>query len=313
MFKLVNLPVGAVITIGLLLMSVMPARCQYQFTTIDAPGADATFALGVNNAGTIVGGVSSNTSQGFSLSNNSYSYTNVPDAQYTVISGINSLGTVVGDYTDSNFISHGFLQQSNGTVMYLPDFSEQVSINDPAAINSSGEVVGTYSLDPSGNTNTLQGFIFNNGSYSTYDVPGAQGTQIVDINDHNQMLVLTDNMSQSYLLNAGTLTSIKVPGADETQAFGINDNGQIVGNYSLNGVTNGFIWNKGVFTTIDFPGSDDTRLFGINDKDQIVGTYGTFAHGLLVQAVPEASTFVILLVLLLMGVVVILSKSSRQS
>ncbi len=109
----------------------------------------------------------------------------------------------------------------------------------PRGINNRGQIVGSYNG---------HGFLLDNGTFSTIDVPGE---------------------------NLGTSERVS-----STVAVGINDAGQIVGEYSVVFVVpggfpqaHGFLLEKGKFTTIDVP--DFSRVFnhplGINNRGQIVG------------------------------------------
>src|SRR5438270_911714 len=87
-----------------------------QFTTIDVPGATATFALSTNPPGDIVGDYqdSRGNSHGFLLSKGKLTTIDFPGALGTLAFGINPQGEIVGLYFDSSGNGHGFLL-SNGT------------------------------------------------------------------------------------------------------------------------------------------------------------------------------------------------------
>lgn len=152
-------------------------------------------------------------------------------------------------------------------------------------INDSGEVVGRWA-DPTG---INHGFLFSNGSYTSFDVPGASGfTDAVGINSKGQIVgsYSLNNVSHSFLLSNGTFTTIDPPGAHGSGANGINRNGDIVGSYAqnilfspntsaTNGTGHGFLLKGGVFTTIDFPGATYTEAWRIDDAGNIIGRYQT--------------------------------------
>jgi hypothetical protein len=68
-----------------------PAQAQYDFTTLDVPGAASTFALGINDAGQIVGSYSDGArDHGFLLdTDGSYTTLDAPGAIHTYAYGIN--------------------------------------------------------------------------------------------------------------------------------------------------------------------------------------------------------------------------------
>jgi len=83
-------------------------------------------------------------------------------------------------------------------------------------------------------------------------------------------------------------TRLDVPGANYTEAIGINNTGQIVGRYDdADGTPHGFLRDvDGSFTTLDVPGARFTFAIGINDAGQIVGLYldAFGVHGFLATA-----------------------------
>ena len=61
--------------------------------------------------------------------------------------------------------------------------------------------------------------------------------------------------AHGFLYDAGTYTIIDVPGATSTVCDGINDAGQMVGHFSDGTRMRGFLYAAGSFTIIDVPGS----------------------------------------------------------
>src|SRR5215472_6759092 len=72
---------------------------------------------------------------------------NVPGAgtgqfQGTSPIAINDEGTVTGSYTDSNFVSHGFLRRVDGTILKFNVRGKQLQGTNPVAINLEGTITG---------------------------------------------------------------------------------------------------------------------------------------------------------------------------
>jgi probable HAF family extracellular repeat protein len=99
-----------------------------------------------------------------------------------------------------------------------------------------------------------------------------------------------------YIWDHGTFTTIDYPGAKSTGAYGINDRGQIVGGFCphsavcagtiLNPTAHAFRDDHGTFTKLDYPGRvNETQANAINNAGQIVGTYAdlTGLHSFLYQ------------------------------
>jgi probable HAF family extracellular repeat protein len=94
-----------------------------------------------------------------------------------------------------------------------------------------------------------------------------------------------------FLLDNGSYTTLDVPGSSfaVTYATGINASGQIVGWYDDGRTDHGFLYDNGSYTTLDVPGSILTHTYGINASGQIVGSYGDASgggHGFLATPVP---------------------------
>jgi len=161
-----------------------------------------TEAHGINNSGTIVGRDIGAVSQGFQLSNGTYTYIDVPGATNTSIFGINNLGDIVGDYVDASGVQHGFVM-SNGIVTTI-DFPGSTNTN-AQGINDSGEIVGSTVV-----SNVRHGYLYSNGTFTQIDYPGAS--------------------------TAGSGAPLS-----GTDVHGINASGEIVGSYTdTAGVIHGF-------------------------------------------------------------------------
>jgi hypothetical protein len=91
------------------------AAAPGRYTTIDVPGATATFARSVNDHRVVAGGYTDThgVSHGFIDRRGVFTTVNDPHAgtapgQGTVASSINNRGTIVGFYFDSHGTTHGF-------------------------------------------------------------------------------------------------------------------------------------------------------------------------------------------------------------
>ena len=271
----------------------------YTFSTLDAPlGTAGTFAIGINDAGQIVGNYSASVGSnfGFLYSGGSYTSLSVPGAINTFADGINDAGQIVGEYqVDSNYIPQSFLySEGSYTIINVPGSSNSVA----TGINSAGEIVGWYSVDNGPQMSSSRfGFLDAGGVYTTISDPLTQpywGTNSFGINNAGQIvgyftaggpLGTSDN---GFLFDSATstFTNLNFPGATFTFANGINDIGEIVGFYVDNsGKDHGFLYSGGSYTTIDNPlGTNGTEAFGINDMGEIVGAYidsTGLAHGFL--------------------------------
>jgi uncharacterized membrane protein len=192
----------------------------------------------------------------FLFSNGVYTTISPPSATILEVNGINDAGQIVG-VLENNTGLHGFID-TNGVFTLLPPGT------DPKGINNADQVVGVLGVD--------QGFLYSNGTFSAFDVPGGRINDVRGINDSGQIVGTFDAQFQrhGFIDSNGVFTSIDFPGAGGTSATGINAAGQIVGTRD---VFFGFLDVNGTFSPIQFPGSTLTFVNGINNAGQILGFY----------------------------------------
>jgi len=299
------------------------SRAGYVFTAIDFPGAPTTLALGINDAGLIVGIYfdTSGIEHGFLKSGSSLTPIDVPGSTFTQVDGINDVGQIVGGFGDSTGFRHGFLKSgSSFTQLDVPGatvFTEAIGIND------AGLIVGAFSDTPG----VEHGFLKSGSSYTAIDVPGAVTTDVLGINDAGQIVgrfgfgTGEPGFRFGFLNSGSSFTTIDFPGgARAIQANGIDAAGRIVGNYSepegivspcnltesmdtgvgpactnqASSLLHAYLLEGSSFTQLDFPGAIGTLGIGINDAGVIVGGFfdstGTL-HGYVANPVPEPSTW----------------------
>jgi probable HAF family extracellular repeat protein len=150
---------------------------------------------------------------------------------------------------------------------------------EPFAINSNGDIVGTYS--DSGFRG--HGFLLHSGTFTTLDFPGAEITEPTGINVNGVVVgtYFTATTEHGFLWHNGTFTTIDAPGATGTFAEGINDLGDVVGVFTTGFASHGFLLHNGTSTNLDAPfpglgGLAETLPWGINSQGDIVGGYIPF-------------------------------------
>ena len=254
------------------------------FTTLDDPALSNVQALGINDAGVIVGqgDLDANHQRGWSYDGANYTTISAFGAQDTSAHAINDLGVIVGDYSPSRSTPRYGFSDANNTFTSIVSDSPYPSTNANGN-NDAGVVVGSDYLHSGAR---YSGYIDDNGSFTYLNAPGANNplgdTFANDINNSGQIVgTFNTNASvqsgyQGFLYQDGTYTAFADPLAVlGTFAQGINDAGQIVGWYNdAANKSHGFIDNDGAFTTVDEPlGVNGTVINGINNAGQIVGYY----------------------------------------
>jgi hypothetical protein len=252
-----------------------PGNKGYTFQTIDYPAADrlGTEVLGIGSSGIMVGNWFDHNFiyRAFVLRGDQFTSFSIDDNPITELWDVNSQGTAVGDFYDENYNVHGFIYSADGTITHLPDPAPG-AVSSPAGINNRGAVTGYYSVD---NSVTLHGYIYLDGQFTYFDVPGSSFVVPNRITDSGTVCgYFNDALGNSHGFlrdKKGNLTQFDVPGAISTYANGMNDKGDIVGYYWDGTAIHGFLLRNGAFLPLDYPGSNFTNPQDINNAGVIVG------------------------------------------
>jgi len=138
------------------------------FVTLDDPAASVygTSALGINDAGLIVGTYYdiNDVAHGFLYEDGSYTNFDCPNSTATNAAGINASGQIVG-FCWYNSTYHGFILSNNA---YTPIDFPQGTLTYLYGINDAGDVAGTFE-DASSN---FHGFTYSHLLFNQVDVLG---------------------------------------------------------------------------------------------------------------------------------------------
>jgi hypothetical protein len=243
------------------------------FTTIDVMGAgtgpgQGTQAGNINPTGTIAGLYqdASNVFHGFVRAPDGAITTfDAPGADTTdaffgtlpdFTSGLNQAGAVSGEYIDANIVFHGFVRAPDGAI---------TTFDAPGADTTPFAGNGTFpgSINPGG---AIAGFFFDanvvghgflrahNGTYQTFDAPGAgttpftgQGTFSTNLNPASEItggVIDAGNVAHGFVRAPdGLITTFDAPGAGTTSipfcgfVFGTCQGTHAVSNDPVGGIT----------------------------------------------------------------------------
>jgi probable HAF family extracellular repeat protein len=187
--------------------------------------------------------------------------------------GIDLKGAVVGTaqgLPDTNF---SFVGKANGKHVQLLKAPGGVNGTFARGINDTGVVVGYYS----DSADVSHGFIYQSGTYTSFDPPGSAGTYVNFINDDGSIGGEYYDRSgnvHGFTMGGGVTTVINYPGATDTGVVGISSNGEVVGSWA-DGTSyfHGFVELGGTYYRIDAPGATETGIEGVNAKGSLVGYY----------------------------------------
>jgi probable HAF family extracellular repeat protein len=188
------------------------------YTSLNIPGSNTTYLLGINDSGEIVAQTGEEAS--YVYSNGIFTLIQIPGSNGTIATSINNAGQIAGYYSLVGFVdTNGMLTTIN---------APGAGATFPQGISKTGEVVGT--------TNGTSSFLYSNGSFTTISPPdGDFAIYANGINSLGQIvgtLIDSTGKQHGFVDTGGVFTSIDIPGGSDPNVFGINDAGQIVGNYS---------------------------------------------------------------------------------
>ncbi|HLK20209.1 MAG TPA: PEP-CTERM sorting domain-containing protein [Bryobacteraceae bacterium] len=197
------------------------------------------FAMGINDAGAIVGG---NGQAFLSQNGNSTDLGVLSGGNWSAAYGINNSGVVVGYGNTGSGAFRGFVWTAGTGMQELGTFGGRSSY--AMAVNSSGEVVGQACL-LSGYANA---FLEVNGVMTDLGTLGGGNSYAYGINDGGEVVGysnIADGDSHAFLYLNGVMIDLNslIP-ADSgwalSEAYGINDAGQIVGEGMYDGQSHAF-------------------------------------------------------------------------
>lgn len=260
--------------VAVLLSAVLASTQEIGYKLFTIPNSTFTEAIGVNDAGSVVGFYyEKSVAHGFLYSNGVVGNIDDPEAAKgtTTPKAINAAGTIVGIYRTSNNQERAFFW-ANGKFSNIKVPGSVVD-SEANGINNSGQIVGMYT-----DGGRWHGYLFDSVtlSFQSIDVPNAYYTWGAGINDIGEITLFSQdsqNVQHAWLYNGTTFSNIDVPGFDGTVSEGIN-NGGAVTLIATKGLDNyGFVYRAGQFMPVDLPSAISTELRGINDQGVVVGNF----------------------------------------
>jgi uncharacterized membrane protein len=83
-----------------------------------------------------------------------------------------------------------------------------------------------------------------------------------------------DKLGHGFVMSDGQVTTIDAPGSPTfTNVTNIDSRGEMVGRYTVNGVTHAYLLSGGEFNGFDYPGATFTGATAISARGDIVGRY----------------------------------------
>ncbi len=296
----------SIVAVGLLAAPIL-AHAEYDYQSIDYPGALGTQVFSINDRGDAVGNGFNVDVFPFVYDTKTGGFTDVATLvgfDVTAVVGISDSGVLVGSVRGPTTES-GFILEKNGSATVF-DHPDALSLTQARGVNNKGLVTGFRDSEDS-QFIPEYGFIFDPKTGDFTDIVPSLFTVAEGINSRGDVVGSalfsdTDNPCPGFppfeqtgwLRTAdGNLTYFRVNDRS-TRARGITDSGVIAGFYTdiTTGLGDGFVveldGGQCQSITVDpadlltFPGAQVTFVSGIKNSGEVVGSYidGNFdTHG----------------------------------
>ena len=211
----------------------------------------------------------------------------IAGAASTALWDVNNHGAMVGYSLDASGNGRGFVRASDGTITTLAGPGGAVSTN-ALGISDGGIVVGAFNAAGS----AQRGFIFSSGSYTVFEVAGAQSTILRGISPDGRYLsgyyTTSTNAGIAFAYDrvTGILRSVPEPATSSTTiGQGVTNAGVMVGSDIIDSPPSrpGFIYDSatGTRTDVMLAGATRTALRAIDDSGVLSGWFidATGTHG----------------------------------
>ena len=259
--------------------TALPA-CGQIITSFAASGTEPTAALGINDAGAVVGRFSNaenSWSHGFlRAADGTVTHFVVAGAVYTFPEQINTRGEIAGFYQDSSVTDHGFLRRPGGAITSFDAPGETET--QAQAINDKGVIVGYRRT-----ARAITGWCARRTEPSRCSTSPAPVTP-TPLRSTTRTIAGsysdTSEFDHSFVRAPdGTITTFDPPNATQSASEAINKKGEVAGHFLASTGPHhrqfvGYLREPdGSFRTVEPAGSISTYCTGINASGVIVGSY----------------------------------------
>jgi hypothetical protein len=262
----------------------LPAwSAQYNYESVEFPGAAATALYAVNDLRQYVGARRDQSALHAAIWNDGkrlqlLDLDALGPVKESWAYSINAFADIAGAYVDLSGMMHGYVRHGDGSVETL-DFPGGNNTQG-YGVNDRGTIIGVYE-DAAGAPHAYERI---KGVYRNIDLAGAAVTTPLSVNDDNQIVgeyqPTADVVGKGFVLDAdGSFTLHNAPGAPDESTFfiSINNRKEVLGAwYDAEGAAHNFLRKQAKYHAIALPGSFGATITSaqtINDFNDIVGYY----------------------------------------
>jgi hypothetical protein len=254
------------------------AQTRYAFTSVQVPGSVFTATEDFANGADLIGYFfdANYALHAFIDHDGTFTQVDAPGENFgTVLVAANSQ-VMIGQIDDIHGNTKGFVRAASGKFTKLVE--PHGTSTFPMDINEAGTIVGYY-FPKGADTVSEKGFIYRNGTFKRYLLPGSEGTEITGINRANTIVgsftPAGGSGYQGFILAKGVVTYVSYPGAPETHVQGINDKGVVVGYFGASNTGfQGFTYDGTTYSLAEPRGAPHFYGEHITKRGKIVGFGG---------------------------------------
>jgi uncharacterized membrane protein len=292
---------------------VLALPAHYRYQTITLPGYPSVYVNGISDSGGYAGegckdrnctkvalfaASPAGKTTFYTLPFHNYSPAGPFNATAT---GMDNAGDIVGGYTDANGGFHGFVRKASGALTQINDPRAAAGGTAADGISPDGSVITGFYFDKA---EVMHGFLLRDGAFTTYDMPGAQGT-VVGFDNHGEFggtYVAAGGTSRGFYVIHGRLHTLRPPAQPGARhpaltLSAVDTDGTLFGYVtSANLPGYGIAYAKGTYTTFQDPNQAGagpqagTVIYSANSDGAVAGAY-TYTNGTANQ-LPYAHGFI---------------------
>jgi len=243
---------------------------DYDFATLDVPGASATVASDITDRGIVVGWFEQDSVvRGFIHDGGSFTPVSYPGASRTRVTSMAADGSVTGAYRkaqEPDVAAHGFVRRPSGEFVEFGHPGHRYGIAQ--RLLDDGTILGCY--HGGDYTASMRGIVVKEARISVSDLPASMHNGASP--DGRLMVGLIVSDGRSYLIEGERVTYLEAPASRTTEAWDVNGAGVVVGSaVDSTQRARGMVFSGGAWRPLEVPGARTSVAFGINARGDIVG------------------------------------------